>query len=106
MLLSDHASAVELRPLRYQFPAAGRDEFDDNWLVIGGKVTTPDGSWSFADPCLLVGEARELGGWLRAAAAGRVPVTGRDADGAWARTPSSPSRCWPSASPGAARTER
>ncbi|MEV7536492.1 hypothetical protein ACIQNV_37055 [Streptomyces hydrogenans] len=81
MLLSDHASSVELRPLRYQFPAAPGDPYDDNWLVIGGKVRTPEGSWSFADPCLLTDEAREVAGWLRAVAAETVAATGRDAEG-------------------------
>ncbi|MGW3376636.1 WapI family immunity protein [Streptomyces hydrogenans] len=81
MLLSDHASSVELRPLRYQFPSAPGDPYDDNWLVIGGKVRTPEGSWSFADPCLLTDEAREVAGWLRAVAAETVATTGRDAEG-------------------------
>ncbi|MBT2508591.1 hypothetical protein J7I98_22415 [Streptomyces sp. ISL-98] len=81
MRLSDHASSVELRPLRYQFPAVRGDSYDDNWLVIGGAVTTPEGSWSFADPCLLTDEAREVAAWLRAVAAGAVAVTGPDADG-------------------------
>ncbi len=81
VLLSDHTSSVELHPLRYQFPAAPGDPYDDNWLVIGGKVTTPEGDWSFADPCLLTDEAREVGAWLRAVAAETVSVTGRDPEG-------------------------
>ncbi|MFF2375072.1 hypothetical protein ACFVUW_11890 [Streptomyces xiamenensis] len=81
MLLSDHTSSVELRPLRYQFPAARGDSYDDNWLVIGGAVTTPDGSWSFADPCLLVPEARQISAWLRSVAAEKVAVTGPDTEG-------------------------
>ncbi len=81
VLLSDHTSSVELHPLRYQFPATPGDPYDDNWLVIGGKVTTPEGDWSFADPCLLTDEAREVGAWLRAVAAETVPVTGRDPEG-------------------------
>lgn len=51
MILSDHASRVELRPLRYQFSEIRGDEYDDNWLVITGAVTTPEGSWSFTGPC-------------------------------------------------------
>ncbi|MGW6989700.1 WapI family immunity protein [Streptomyces sp. NPDC054946] len=81
MRLSDHANSVDLRPLRYQFPTARGDSYDDNWLVIGGSVTTPDASWSFADPCLLTDEAREVAAWLRAVAEGTVAVTGPDADG-------------------------
>ncbi|MFD6966928.1 hypothetical protein [Streptomyces sp. NPDC059949] len=81
MRLSDHASSVELRPLRYQFPTVRGDSYDDNWLVIGGTVATPEGSWSFDEPCLLTDEARKVARWLRAAAAGTVPVSGPDADG-------------------------
>ena len=32
----DIGLTVDLRPLRYQFPTAGGDTYDDNWLVIGG----------------------------------------------------------------------
>lgn len=81
MHLSDPSNSVDLRPLRYQFATAGGDPHDDNWLVIGGSVRTPDGSWTFADPCLLNDEARQLAAWLRAVAAGTVAVTGPDADG-------------------------
>ncbi|MFF0108727.1 WapI family immunity protein [Streptomyces hirsutus] len=81
MLLSDHSSSVELRPLRYQFSVAQGDSYDDNWLVIGGTVATPEGSWSFADPCLLTHEARQVSAWLRAVAAGAVAVTGLDTEG-------------------------
>ncbi|MFJ5901670.1 hypothetical protein ACIQFZ_41445 [Streptomyces sp. NPDC093064] len=81
MQLSDHTNTVDLRPLRYQFPTVSGDAYDDNWLVISVSVRTPDGSWSFADPCLLTGEARQVAAWLRAVAAGTVAVTGPDADG-------------------------
>ncbi len=79
--LSDHANTVDLRPLRYQFPAVGGDPYDDNWLIIGGSVTTPDGSWSFSDPCLLTHEARAVAAWLRSVAAGTAAVTDPDDDG-------------------------
>ncbi|MEU6117299.1 hypothetical protein ABZ840_22500 [Streptomyces sp. NPDC047117] len=75
MLLTDGASRIALRPLRYQFPGDSGDTFDDNWLVVAAEVTTPEGAWSFTDPCLLTDEARELSGWLRAVAAGRVADT-------------------------------
>jgi hypothetical protein len=81
VLLSDHANSVELRPLRYQFAAVRGDRYDDNWLVIGGTVTTLEGSWSFADPSLLTDEAHEVATWLRAVAAGTVTVTPPDAEG-------------------------
>ncbi|MEV4975912.1 WapI family immunity protein [Streptomyces scopuliridis] len=81
MLLGDQASSVELCPLRYQFSAARGDSYDDNWLVIGGSVVTPEGIWAFTDPCLLVDEARQVSTWLRAVAAGTVALTRPDTDG-------------------------
>ncbi|MFI6341107.1 hypothetical protein [Streptomyces sp. NPDC050535] len=81
MLLSDRVSSVELHPVRYQFAAVRGDSYDDNWLVIDGTVTTPEGNWSFADPCLLTDEARQVASWLRAVAAGTVAVTEPDAEG-------------------------
>ncbi|MER7118290.1 hypothetical protein ACFQL8_29405 [Streptomyces goshikiensis] len=80
MLLGDHAKSVELCPLRYQFSEVRGDSYDDNWLVVGGTATTPEGIWSFTDPCLLTNEAREVSAWLRAVAAVTVKVTGPDAD--------------------------
>jgi hypothetical protein len=44
-------------------------------------VVTPGDSWSFADPCLLTGEARQISAWLPSGAAGTVGVTGPDAEG-------------------------
>ncbi|AWW35337.1 WapI family immunity protein [Streptomyces cadmiisoli] len=81
MLLNDLTSSVDLRPVRYQFATVRGDSYDDNWLVIDGTVTTPEGSWSFADPCLLTDEAREVSAWLRAVAAGTVAVTEPDDEG-------------------------
>ncbi|MFD8821516.1 hypothetical protein ACFV1C_03985 [Streptomyces sp. NPDC059605] len=81
MLLNDLSSSVDLRPVRYQFATVRGDSYDDNWLVIDGTVTTPEGSWSFADPCLLTNEARQVSTWLRAVAAGTVGVTEPDAEG-------------------------
>ena len=81
MLLNDLSSKVELSPVRYQFGTASGNSHDDNWLIIDGTVTTPEGSWSFADPSLLVHEARMVSAWLRAVAAGTVDVTGPDAEG-------------------------
>ena len=74
-------NSVELRPLCYQFAATRGDRYDDNWLVIGGKVTTPEGGWSFTDPSLLTHEADEITGWLRGVAEGTVAVTLPDAEG-------------------------
>ncbi|RKE22176.1 hypothetical protein [Streptomyces sp. TLI_171] len=78
MQLSDHQSSVELRPLRYEFAEARGEVHDDNWLVVAGSVATAEGSWSFTDPCLLVHEARQLSGWLRATATGRTEPSAPD----------------------------
>jgi hypothetical protein len=81
VLLNDLASSVDLRPVGYQFVTARGDSYDDNWLVVDGTVMTPEGSWSFADPCLLTDEAHQVSSWLRAVAAGTVSVTEPDAEG-------------------------
>ncbi len=57
--------------MRWQFPPdAGA--WDDQWLVISGTVDLGDRTWSFTDPCLLIGEARELATWLRQVASGQI----------------------------------
>jgi hypothetical protein len=81
VLLNDPAISVDLRPVRYQFAEVRGDSYDDNWLIIDGTVTTPEGNWSFADPCLLTDEARQIAAWLRTVAAGTVAVTEPDAEG-------------------------
>lgn len=83
-LTSTDGTVVELRPLRYQFPAAagaGPHDWDANWLVIRGDVHLPDERrWHFQDPCLTTWEAAELAGWLRCVAAGEVEARPFPAD--------------------------
>ncbi|MDG9711287.1 WapI family immunity protein [Streptomyces sp. DH10] len=79
--LVDPAGGIVLQPLRYQFPVASGDRWDDNWLTIGAEVTTPAASWSFTDSCLLVDEAHELSAWLRAVADGRRQDAQQDPEG-------------------------
>ncbi|WP_435841837.1 WapI family immunity protein [Streptomyces coeruleorubidus] len=81
MRLIDRAGGIVLQPLRYQFPVASGDRWDDNWLVIGAEVTTPAAGWSFTDSCLLVDEAHELSAWLRAVADGQRPDAKQDLEG-------------------------
>jgi hypothetical protein len=51
--------------------AADGGRWDLNWLQVGGNVTLTHGrSWAFEDSCLTTWEARELGEWLLAVAAG------------------------------------
>jgi hypothetical protein len=60
VLLIDHGHHFELRPTRCRIPLVTDDEYDDNWLVIGGEMTAREGSWPFCDPCLLVDGARVI----------------------------------------------
>jgi hypothetical protein len=56
-------------------------DWDVNWLQVRGNITPADGAaWAFEDPCLTTWEARELGDWLRAVAAGTVPPSPRGSD--------------------------
>jgi hypothetical protein len=81
MLLTGPDATITLRPLGYQFPSTRGEFYDDNWLVVEGRVTTPAGNWRFQDPALLQDEALAIARWLRRAAEGRVPVTVPDEDG-------------------------
>jgi hypothetical protein len=79
-ITGDGFVSVELEPLKWQFPAdAG--EWDDQWLVIRGRIDLGNRNWSFSDPCLLMTDARELARWLHAASDGRIGVSQRDCDG-------------------------
>jgi len=91
-LNSADGASVELRIVGYQFPdydaqvpdrglpklkgpgtiaVVGGDKWDPNWLQVAGNIALADRStWAFEDPCLTTWEARELGEWLRAVAAG------------------------------------
>lgn len=67
---------VRLSPVQYQYPSRKSDSFDDNWLVIRGRVRSLDEEWSFHDACLQTTEAQEIGAWLRAVGDGRAaPIT-------------------------------
>jgi hypothetical protein len=81
VLLFGVGCSVNLRPLRYQFAGISGDRYDDNWLVIGGEVTTAAGGWSFADAALLTDECGEVSAWLRAVAARTVRVADPGSDG-------------------------
>lgn len=66
MELADRAglSRIVLLPLGYEFDDTVGDEYDDNWLVIAGDVTSAGRQWSFRHPSLLVDEARGIADWL------------------------------------------
>ncbi|MFJ4467696.1 hypothetical protein ACIP2X_09520 [Streptomyces sp. NPDC089424] len=81
MRLTDSAGDFGIRPLGYEYPVARGNRWDDNWLVIAGECKTPEVSWSFTDPSLLVDEAHEVSRWLRAVASEERPDAQPDEDG-------------------------
>ena len=72
-----HGVTLALR--QYQYPGA-TDDLDANWLIVHGKLTVPGESWSFTDPCLMVGEAAWLGNWLERLANRESRTDARDDD--------------------------
>jgi hypothetical protein len=93
MKLTDRAGQVlQLEIVGYQFPDAASKElarkqatalrlrtsnepfrWDENWLIVKGRVDTSRGSWSFREPCLVTWEARSLASWLQRVASGETP---------------------------------
>jgi hypothetical protein len=76
-LTSTDGAVFELRPSSYEYPdLTTADEPDANWLIVHGTVRTAAGeSWTFEGPDLSTWEAKELLGWLHAAAEGRLEPT-------------------------------
>ncbi|WP_104199401.1 hypothetical protein [Cryobacterium sp. Y29] len=75
MQLNGYESSVTLEPDRYEFANPAGDEWDDNWLVIKGDMSTPDAAWQFTVPCLTTFEAKRISAWLRSVANGEIPVS-------------------------------
>ncbi|WP_214468538.1 WapI family immunity protein [Microbacterium flavescens] len=72
LLASSNGDFVELKVAGYQFaqtPGGSAGGWDDNWLIISGRVKRGEDSWVFRDPCLTTWEAHELLGWLQSDAA-------------------------------------
>jgi hypothetical protein len=63
-LLTGSGIAFELVVLRYEYPDITEDRWDSNWLVVSGKVTTPNESWRFVDACVTTFELADLADWL------------------------------------------
>jgi hypothetical protein len=78
-LHSPDGASVELRITGYQW------DVDATWLQVCGHITLADGkTWDFEESCLTTRDAREVGSWLREAAAGTVPpspVAGGEPEG-------------------------
>jgi hypothetical protein len=64
--MSDSGNSFELLILRYEYPDITEDRWDSNWLVVSGKVTTPDSDWRFIEPCVTTFELADLADWLDA----------------------------------------
>jgi hypothetical protein len=65
ILRSRDLSAFELKVAGYQFPGFSGDVFDNNWLVVEGRVAPADErAWEFRDPALLTWEVERLSDWL------------------------------------------
>ena len=75
---TENNKRLELEILGYEFPDAGGDYFDANWLNVG--VYYDDGSLSFrqVDSCLLAFELEELTETLDAILEGRETGTATD----------------------------
>ena len=73
ILRSRDLSALELKVAGYQFPGFSGDVFDNNWLVVEGRVAPADErAWEFRDPALLTWEVERLSDWLEALASGQA----------------------------------
>ena len=79
ILRSRDLSEFKLKVAGYQFPGLSGDMFDDNWLVVEGRVSPADErAWKFRDPALLTWEVKRLSDWLEALASGRAVEEGED----------------------------
>lgn len=67
-----NGTSFKLTIIGYQYPQLSTAPYDSNWLTIRIEVTSPQGTWSATDPCLLTYEVSELADWLEAIASGTV----------------------------------
>jgi hypothetical protein len=69
-------TSVALTPLRYEFPGRqpqGIGDYDANWLLMRGEVSSPsDPAWTFESACLTTWECQSLALWLDAVAEGAL----------------------------------
>jgi hypothetical protein len=72
-------SEFELQVAGYQFPSFSGDMFDNNWLIVAGRVAPADErAWEFRDPSLLTWEVERLSNWLEALASDKAVDDGED----------------------------
>lgn len=70
LITSSLGDFVELRVDGYQYgksPSAPVGGWDENWLMIAGRIRRGPESWVFREPCLTTWEAQDLLRWLRRA---------------------------------------
>ncbi len=71
-----NGTSVALTPLRYEFPGRhpqGVGDYDANWLVVRGEVSSPsDPAWTFKSACLTTWECQTLASWLDAVGEGAL----------------------------------
>jgi hypothetical protein len=72
-LKADSGNAFEAVVLGYEHPNVTEDWWDSNWLIVNGKVTTPDTSWRFVEACVTTFELAHLADWLHALGNGSAP---------------------------------
>ena len=63
-LTNNRGTSLEFRAIGYQFPQPMRDQYDSNWLMIGGRIEKDGAAWQFQDPCLLTDELLSLAEWF------------------------------------------
>lgn len=70
MILRGRDGSLSLSIVRYQFPDISTGDYDANWLLIDGRVTLGDRSWTFRDPAATTVEMRNLADWFEGLAGG------------------------------------
>ena len=75
LITNNNGVSLELHIIGYQFPIY-KNPIDANWLIVEGRVSHPNGNWSFRDPCLETYDTEELADWLEAVAYGLEESSG------------------------------
>ena len=86
-LKAESGNTFELVLLRYEHPDITEDRWDSNWLVVSGRASTDDRSWSFVEPCVTAFELEELAEWLEALGNGPADLTFAEPNLAFAFAP-------------------
>lgn len=74
----DNRQTVTLEPWSWESAPDAAEAIDNQWMIIRCWVVMPEKSWFFAEPCLYLEEARELGDWLLSASKGRIEIRAQE----------------------------